>query len=518
MSGTSALLMVLATAAPLLGQQNNQTRRVADSVSSEIGNPLVDPRAPDPQQQVGPSIQRSSLADRWRYLDPNGLIVSYSLLNPYRQNPLKGDFAVLGQNTFSVFNLVVNPAAAVSSQENVDPQFNSRFIGALELFNGLTVFRPKSWSIKGSFQGLFNRGNADLEEIELLELFGEAKLADVSATSYDFASTRLGIQAFASDFNGLIFNDINLGGQLFGESGRNRYRWALAGFSQRQKTAGNGIEFDALDQTVLVGNLVVEDLFAGGFNGLFSVHANLDRSVDLLTGGPNDLNVFYVGFASDGHLGRIELNPTLYLAFGEEDFNELAQQPVSVTAFLAGLEFAYRQNWRTYRAAVFVASGDDDPTDDQAKGFDGVLDNVVLFGGPASFVIGGSQFGTRRNSFLPADRVGVQGSATRANFVNPGMQLFNVGVDAVFTPKLFFQLNYNFFRFFETAVLEAGGGSISNTLGHEINAAFRFRAFLDENVVFQFGGGALFPGDGGQQLLGSEDATFVGNFALVLIY
>ena len=512
-SGASVVVvLLLSTAAPVAAQQDSLGQRIdSNSVAVRIENPLADPRAPDPQPQVGPGLERTPLANRWRRLDPSGLIVSYSLVNPYRQNPLKGDFAVIGQNTFAVLNLVANPVAAVSSQDNVDPQFNNRFIGALELFNGVTVFRPKNWSIKGSFQGLFNRGNADLDEVELLELFGEAKLFDVSATSYDFTSTRLGIQAFASDFNGLIFNDINLGGQLFGEAGRNRYRWALAGFSQRLKTAGNGIRFDPLEQTVLAGNLVIEDLFALGFNGQLSAHANLDRSLP-----GNDLNVYYVGFTSNGHLGRIEFNPTVYFAFGEEDFNEAAQQAVSVSAYLAGLELAYRSNWRTYRAAVFVASGDDDPTDDQAKGFDSVLDNVALFGGPVSFVIGGPQFGTRRNSFLPANRVAVQGSATRANFVNPGMQLINAGVDAVFTPKIVFNLNYNFFRFFEPAAL--GAANVSNVLGHEINGALRFRAFLDENVVFQFGAAGFFPGDGGEQLLGSRDPTFAGVFALVLTY
>ena len=98
------------------------------------------------------------------------------------------------------------------------------------------------------------------------------------------------------------------------------------------------------------------------------------------------------------------------------------------------------------------------------------------------------------------------------------MQLVNVGIDAVLTPKLFIQMNYNFFRFFDTAVLETGGADVSNVLGHEINAVVRFRTFLDENFVFQFGGAAFFPGGGGQQFLGSNDPVFAGNFALVLTY
>lgn len=511
MKRVSVLCLLVAAAPPLAGQQDSVATR-PEGEQPSIGNPLLDPRHPD-QQRLGTAVERRSLPDRWRRLDPAGVIVSYSLLDPYGQNPLKGDFAVIGQNTFSVLTLVANPAAALSSQQGVGPQLTNRMLGAFELFNGLTVFRPKTWSLRASAQGLFNRGNANLDELRLLEAFGEAKLFDVGASSFDFTSARFGVQAFASDFNGLIFNDINLGGRLFGEVGRNRYRWTLAGFSQRQKSPGNGITFDSGDQTVLIGNIVIEDFLTPGFLGAFSAHAALDQSVP-----GNDLRVVHLGFTSDGRMGRVAFNPTLYLAFGREAFNSVAQQEVSIRAFLAGLQLAYRRNWLNYRAALFVASGDDDPTDGNATGFDAVLDNVVLFGGAVSPVIGGALFGTRPNSFLPANRVGVQGSGTRANFVNPGMQLANAGVDAVVSPKVFVGLNYNFFRFFDTAVFDAAGASVANELGHEVNAALRFRAFLDENVVFQLGGAALFPASGGRDLLGGSGAVFSGNFALVLAY
>ena len=455
-----------------------------------------------------PSLQphRQALRDRWRYLDPNGLpVVGYSLLDPYHQNPLKGDFAVFGQNTFAVLTLLGTPAALFSSQEGVDPQFNNRLIGAFELFNGLTVFKPKDWSLKGSFQGVVNRGNNDLEEVELLELFAEARLFDVGDEYYDFASTRVGLQAFTSDFNGLVFKDLNLGAQLFGEAGSNRYQWALAYFSPRQKTPGGGLTFDPVDQHVLVGRLVVEDLFKPGFNGLFSVQANLDRSVE-----EADLTVFYLGFASDGHWGRIEINPAVYLAFGTDDNNPVAGQETSISAFLAGVELAYPKGWRTLRAAVFVASGDDDPDDDTATGFDSILDNIGLFGGPNSFVIGGGRFGTRPNSFLPAMRMG-----TRSNFVNPGMYLFNVGLDAILTPRLFVQLDANYFQFFDTAVL---GPDVSKALGYEVNGALRWRVFLNENFVVQLGGGLFVPQDGGEMFLGNSDTILTGNVALIALY
>ncbi len=498
---------------PALAQHD--TLRVAAVLPDTLppaAYPLRYPSADDDAEAQVTTVARNSLPDRWRYLDPNGLpVVGYSLLDPYHQNPLKGDFAVFGQHTFVVVTILGVPAATFSSQDNVDPQFNNKLIGALELFNGLTVFKPKTFSLKGSFQGVYNRGNADLEELELLEGFGELKLFDVGSERYDFTSTRVGIQAFTSDFNGFVFKDINLGGQLFGEAASNRYRWALAAFSQRQKSPGGGLTFDAADQTVLVGNLVVEDLFSPGFNGLFSVQANLDRSV-----AGNDLSVVYLGFASDGHLGRLEFNPALYAAFGKEDFNPAAGQEVSISAFLAGVELAYPQNWRTYRAAAFVASGDSDPDDDKAGGFDAILDNVGLFGGANSFVVGGGQFLTRPNSFLPAGRALVQGSGTRANFVNPGIQLLNLGLDAVLTPRLFLQLDANYFRFFDTAVL---GQDVANALGYEVNGALRWRVFLNENFVLQLGGGAFFPQDGALvDGLPNKDTILTGNVALVALY
>ncbi len=506
------LLLLGLVVHPVLAQQD--TLRVAAAVPPDtLPAPARFPLSyPDDDPQVAAGA-RNGLPDRWRYLDPNGLpVVGYSLLDPYNQNPLKGDFAVFGQHTFVVLTLLGAPAYRVTSQQNVDPQFNNRFIGALEFFSGLTVFKPKTFSLKGSFQGIYNRGNADLDELQLLEGFGELKLFDVGTQSYDFTSIRVGIQAFASDFNGFVFKDINLGGQLFGEVASNRYRWALAAFSQRQKSPGGGLTFDTADQTVLVGNLVVEDLFRPGYNGLFSLQANLDRSV-----AGNDLSVVYVGFASDGHLGRIEVNPAVYFAFGKEDFNPAAGQEVSISAFLASVELAYPQNWKTFRAAAFVASGDSNPADDKATGFDAILDNVGLFGGPNSFVIGGGQFLTRPNSLLPAGRAAIQGSATRANFVNPGIQLVNVGLDAVLMPRLFLQLDANYFRFFNTALLETSG-DVPAALGYEVNGALRWRVFLNENFVVQLGGGAFFPQDGAEGFLGNTDTVLTGNLALVLLY
>src|SRR6185436_7283302 len=135
----------------------------------------------------------------------------------------------------------------------------------------------------------------------------------------------------------------------------------------------------------------------------------------------NDVDVSYLGATTAGHCGRIEFDPAFYYAFGKEELNPIAGQETTVGAYFAGAQFAYPSNYLKYRAAVFVASGDTDPTDDKATGFDSINDNINLFGGANSFVIGNAAFFTRANSFLPSRRT--QGVS---NFVNPGVLLVNL--------------------------------------------------------------------------------------------
>lgn len=507
--GAVAVLGLLVVA-PAAAQDAASGPAPPDTLDRPVLIPADGPEAAALRQEAP---DRTPLPDRWRRLDPRGLpVVGYPVLNPYQQNPLKGDLAVLGQNTFVVLTLLGAPATTFSNQEGAETQLNTRFIGALELFNGLTVFKPKNWSVKGSFQGVVNQGGAnDLSEVELLELFGEFKLANLGDQYYDFASVRGGLQAFNADLRGFLYNDINLGGQFFGEAASNRYRWAVAVFLPREKGPGGGLTFTTNNQTVVSGTLVAEDFARPGFNAILTAAANLDDSVE-----DAGLNVVYLGFTSDGHVGRLFVLPTAYLAFGTDDFNPVAGQETSVSAFMAGIELAYPKNWLTYRAAAFVASGDSDPDDDSATGFDSILDNVGLFGGATSFVVGGASFFTRPNSFLPAGRVAASGLGTRANFVNPGIQLLNAGLDAVVSPRIFAQLDYNYFRFFEPAA--AGLADDEAALGQEINAALRFRAFLNENLVFQVGGSAFLPGTAGEALLGASDTILTGNVALLALF
>ena len=187
---------------------------------------------------------------------------------------------------------------------------------------------------------------------------------------------------------------------------------------------------------------------------------------------------------------------------------------------MAGVEIEYPSDYMNYRGAVFITSGDSDPSDDKAKGFDSINDNVNLFGAGNSFVVGGGQFGTRNNSFIPSFRQ----LGTQANFINPGMLLANLGMDVIFTPKLFFETNFNYFQFLQSAIPAGAGVTIldSKSLGFEVNGAFNYRVFLNENVILQAGLNAFFPQDGGKSVLAlqgiDEDLILTGNITLVTLF
>jgi len=478
--------------APAMAQQNEPERKGTAS-------PRVDAKSAEIQKRLTPRLQvllepRSS---RWGILSEAGLFQP-SIFDPYNQNVIKGDFPIFGDQTFMIFTNVFVPKAVFNNQENAETQFNNAAVTSLEFFRGATVFKPKDWSIKGSAKTIFNRGNnKDVTDVALLELFGELKLFDVGR-NFDFTATRNGFQFFKTDFNGLIFQDFNLGYQLFGELGQNRFQWSLAFVDLRAKQNGL-LTFETQNQDVFFANWFWEDFLRPGFNTVFSLHLNRDQ-IDPL----NSREVFYAGVASAGHWGRIVFNPVFYYAFGSEKNGGNSQ---SVSAFLTGVDIAYPVNFLNYRTAFFFASGDSDPADGKATGFASINENINLFGAGNSFLIGGNAF-NKPNSFIPSNQ-GV------SPFVNPGVLFFNTGLDIVLTPKLFMSNNFNIARFANTTSLEA---TENKNIGFEVNAAFNYRLFLNENFVIQLGANAFFPGSGGADILGSNQTVFTGNFAIVTVF
>ncbi|MCI0660123.1 MAG: hypothetical protein L0220_03530, partial [Acidobacteria bacterium] len=171
-----------------------------------------------------------------------------------------------------------------------------------------------------------------------------------------------------------------------------------------------------------------------------------------------------------------------------------------------------------YRVSAFYASGDDNPMDSRARGFDAIQDAPNFAGGPFSFF---NSQGIRLNntavalvepkSLIPSLRSSkIQG---QANFVNPGVTIYNAALDFDITPKLRGFANYNYIRFNKTQVLQTVlfQPSIRKEVGHDVGIGFIYRPLLNENIVFTGGTSTLIAGRGFTDIFTSNcDGTPAG--------
>jgi hypothetical protein len=376
--------------------------------------------------------------------------------------------------------------------------------------------------------------------VALEELFAEVKLADLSP-AYDFLSLRAGVQPFTSDFRGFIFSDSGeLGLRLFGNSQSNRNQYNLAFFSMREKDTNSGLNtLRSRGQEVAIANFYRQDLFTQGYTGQLSLHYSRDHGArhfddngflvrpapfgDVRLGG-HDLRIYYLGWTGDGHLGPLNISHALYQAYGKDEFNAVAGRPVHVNAQMAALELSVDRDWLRFRASAFYASGDDNPRDGRGRGFDAILDNPRFAGGGFSFW---NSQGVRLTStgvalvspfsLLPNLRSSkLEG---QANFVNPGLFLYNVGVDAEVTPRVRATFNLNALQFAKTQPLELAlkQGRIRRGIGLDTSLGARYRPLLNDNIIAFVGASAFIPGHGFQDIFGSQ--TLYSVFAtLTLAY
>lgn len=350
----------------------------------------------------------------------------------------------------------------------------------------------------------------------LQEGFAEIHLSDLS-DNYDFIAFKGGYQTFNSDFRGLIFNDSNLGYRLFGNASNNRLQYNLVGFSMREKDTNSELNtFDPRHQNVIVANLYWQDFLVKGYTAQWSFHANLDsaqihydrngaivRPAPLGSVAPHEVNAYYLGWAGDGHIGRLNVSHALYYAFGHDSYNGLAGREVDISAWMASGEVSYDRDWMRYKASIVFASGDQDADDGKAGGFDTILDNPNFIGGPFSYYVrqgfnlGGTLVNMKqRNSLVPNLRTS-KGQG-QANFVNPGVFIAGLGLEAEVTPKLKAFANANYIRLtamdtIRTALLTE---KIDAELGWDLSIGIQYRPFLTDNVLISTGFGVLIPGRG----------------------
>ena len=142
--------------------------------------------------------------------------------------------------------------------------------------------------------------------------------------------------------------------------------------------------------------------------------------------------------SGDGHINAINVNHALYWAVGHDTLNPLANQAQNISALMAALELSYDQDWLRFRISGFYSSGDHDIKNGHANGFDSIMDNPQFAGGEFSYWQRQQLrlFGVnlqQQRSLIPDLRSSKTQGQT--NFVNPGLFLINLGVDAEITPK-----------------------------------------------------------------------------------
>jgi hypothetical protein len=526
-----------------------------------------------PEQVPLDSANFANEPDRWRVPMPRwdrygkGGEFPYTegrWYDPFNRRRLKGDQPVFGQKWFfnftgtSITGLDVR-RLPVPSGVSAERPASSGFFGrgeqgfasqsfrlSFDLFEGDTSFRPIDFRIH--FTPEFNlnflqtreRGlvNVDVRDgtnrfdshIGLQEGFVEAKIHDLSP-NFDFVSVRAGIQQFVSDFRGFIFAEEQPGVRVFGNLRSNRINYNLAYFYFLEKNTNSGLNtFQPRHQQVYIGNVYIQDFFAKGYTTEFSFHYNRDDSSthyddngflvrpapigDVVNNGvlQHGVRAYYLGWTSNGHIGRLNVSHAFYQALGHDTLNPIAGRRVDINGRMAALELSVDKDWARFRASFFWSSGDPSSRSDalglggrgsRASGFDSIVDETNFAGGAFSFF---DQQGIRLNStgialtnpgsLLVSLRSNKEEG--QANFVNPGIYVFNAGADFNVTPKLRAFVNANYLRFDRTEPLQIllFQTRIRHSIGMDTGVGLQYRPPLTENIVITAGVSNLVPGAG----------------------
>ena len=412
---------------------------------------------------------------------------------------------------------------------------------SLALIKGDTTFKPPDYEFR--FVPAFNANQSRVEELRALrvdpragtrrtdhhagvqELFADVHLRNVSAR-YDFDSVRFGIQPFISDFRGFVFQDVPFGVRLFGTRDNNRWQYNLGWFRRLEKDTNSGLNDVTARMRrddVFVANAYRQDFPVLGFTSQATAILNvnregkgayyndngfLERPSSLGDERPHHYTVGYLGWNGDGHFGRWNLQASVYAAIGRDERHPLAGRPQDIRAGFMAAELSRDFSWVRLRLNALAASGDKDPFDGKATGFDAILENPQYAGADTSFWIrqavplvgGGGVALSGRNGVLPSLRSSKDQG--QSNFVNPGLLLLGVGADADLTPQLRVIGNLSYLRFQDTTVL----GVLRNQappqreIGWDVSAAVQYRPFMTQNLVLNASAAALVPGKGLKQL------------------
>ena len=540
----------------------NVDRERPQGVPLKYALPPVDPKQVPPPAAVDPRTS-ISVPDRWRIMD--GLGFKFPWYDPYNQNVLKGDkpfapFAKWGADWFLALSGIADSLlearrlpTAVGAQSSARTGANDVFgqarqtvlvqtiILSVAVIKGDTTFKPPDYEFR--FVPAIQINHARLQEVRgvridpragktrtdqhvgIQELFADVHLRNVSER-YDFDSIRVGIQPFQSDFRGFLFQDVPFGVRLFGIRDNNQWQYNLAAFQRLEKDTNSGL--NDINQPLRRDYLLLANAYRQDFPVLgHTTQATLIHNINREAGRdyfdnngflvrpavmgdvrPHNYRVTYLGINGDGHFGRWNLTSSFYAALGRDERHPLAQRSQSIRAGFAAMELSRDVDWLRIRGNALVASGDKNPFDGKATGFDAIFENPQFAGADTSFFIrqavpligGGGVALNGRNGVLPSLRSSKDQG--QSNFVNPGLFLFGIGADADISPQLRVIGNISKLSFMNTSSLSVlrNQDISSRDLGIDVSIGAQFRPFFTQNMVLNASAAALLPGKGLKEL------------------
>jgi hypothetical protein len=503
-----------------------------------------------------------SFDDRWRIVE----LIGYeeNLFDPYNRNVLKADRPLYDDwffnisiisDTFYENRRVPTPVGLQSSRDRGDlGVFGSSYQQALienllfefVYYKGDTTFRPPDYEFR--FIPVINYNAAYLDEILAVNvdpadnetrykdfigiqgLFFDKHLRNVG-DNYDFDSFRIGIQPFNSDFRGFLFQDSPFGLRLFGNRSNNIFQYNLAWFRRLEKDINSGLNDigrTMRDDDIFVANIYWQDMPVLGFFSQATIIHNrngeandtrydengfIQRPVSLGGERPKNYDVTYLGYNGDGHIGRLNLTVSAYQAIGTVENDVFSQRDAEINAQFFAAELSRDYSWARYKLSLMYGSGDSDPYDDVAEGFDSIFENPQFAGADTSYwmrqavplIAGGKVAISSRNGLLNSLRTSKEQG--QSNFTNPGIRLVGAGADWDVLPELRVSFNYNRLWFDDTTVIEVARnqGDIDTHIGDDVSVAIIYRPFMSQNIVARASYAKLLAGQGYKDLFPDED-------------
>ncbi len=545
--------------------QDSDRRRPGRPEPQRRDLPSIDPNAVAPPSR---SLPRETIPvpDRWRIVESIG--VKDNWLDPYNQNTLKADrplfddwFINLAAISDTVYELraLPTPVGFQSSERagSVDlfgredqSIFNQNLITSLSFIKGDTAFKPPDLEFR--ITPVFNYNRVKVLEdralfidprqgtkrtdghIAIQEFFVDYHIRNVS-DRFDFDSLRVGIQPLTLDFRGFLFQDQQPGIRLFGTRDNNLWQYNVGWFKRLEKDTNSGLNTFASkirDDDLVFANLYHQDFPVPGYTvqGVFVYNRNregndkpfydhngfLQRPASIGVERPSGYDVYYAGFNGDGHFGRLNLTHSFYAAFGDISANQFTSitknQKSKIRSFFGAVEPSIDFDWIRLRAQALYASGDGNPFDNKARGFDAIFENPQFAGAETSFWVrqpvpligGGGVAMSVRNGMLINLRTSKEHG--QSNFINPGTVLLGAGADFDVLPELRISANLNHIAMANTAVVEVLRNQplSSKNVGWDASIAAIYRPTFIQNVVFRASGATLLGGGGFKDLFAVE--------------